>query len=1059
MRRLHFAVVVALLLRSAAGQSQSVAAPGFSVGEPHVQVIGQLDSHADAHVPVAALDAGPAAAMAPYRFYPLAGNLWQDINIGNFVDLDLTSGIRDYRCTEYTYDGHRGHDSGVLSFRQQDIGVPIFAALDGIVTNLRDGEFDQQTTMSNAPANFVELDHGGGHRTLYLHMKKNTVAVGLGQVVTAGTQLGLTGSSGSSTGPHLHFESRLNGVAFEPSTGNCGPGASLWTQQPDPPSSPTLYEVVFSPSPHTGSLGYPFDTNLRIRNFFVSGSTVTFYPRVRFGDVPPQSSYRMQFLRPDGSIAIDFGNNFNNPTWWSSAWWWVTVNAVFNTPGEWRFRFLVNNSIVGEVPIPVIPAGGTLGNRAPHAISAVLDPAIPRIGDAQFCRVQNSQPVYYRDPDFDTMRYRYRWTVNNGVIRDVITGAMADAIWKGSLTQGAHVSCSITPMDGTTSASTATISSIVGQGLPAMSVDRTALGIGAVSTGTGFSAVTAPQAVRLTQSAPGPVTWAATANVPWLVVTPGSGSGPATLNVSAQPLPGLTGTLNGAITLTFSGAANSTAQIAVTLRVVTAQTAAAPNGSFDTPLNGASNVAGSIAVTGWATDDVEVTAVRIFRNAVAGEPDQPIFIGDATLVEGARPDVAALFPTAPRNTRAGWGYLMLTNFLPNLGNGTFTLTAIAYDADGHSTFLGAKTITCSNSAAIHPFGAIDTPVQGGVVGGVINNFGWVLSRPSRADPPAGGTVRIVIDGAVIGTVPSGWTSRPDLTAMFPPTQYPGINTALAVAPIDTSSLANGVHTIAWTVVDKVGNAAGIGSRYFTVSNNSALRAAPPPAAVMRVPFLPDPITGRRGFDLDVPLVPLDRHASGVLTLAAEELDRIELRVQAMRGFLRTAIGDLPLPIGSRLDPLERTFTWLAGPGFLGAYDLVFETPRGIETVRVTLFPQGTFTRPQVIVDLPSQDEVVSGPFVIAGWAVDPDARSGNGIEAVHVWAYPADGSQPIFLGATTPDGERPDVAAIYGTRARYGGYGITASALPPGRYTLAVFGWSELRGGFLTATTRQVIAR
>ena len=51
-------------------------------------------------------------------------------------------------------------------------------------------------------------------------------------------------------------------------------------------------------------------------------------------------------------------------------------------------------------------------------------------------------------------------------------------------------------------------------------------------------------------------------------------------------------------------------------------------------------------------------------------------------LDGARPDVQALFPTSPRNTRAGWGYLMLTNFLPNLGNGTFRLTAIADDADG-----------------------------------------------------------------------------------------------------------------------------------------------------------------------------------------------------------------------------------------------------------------------------------------------------------------------------------------------------------------------------------------
>ena len=92
-------------------------------------------------------------------------------------------------------------------------------------------------------------------------------------------------------------------------------------------------------------------------------------------------------------------------------------------------------------------------------------------------------------------------------------------------------------------------------------------------------------------------------------------------------------------------------------------------------------VTGSIAVTGWAMDDVEVTRVRILRDPVAGEPPGVlVFIGDAVLVEGARPDVQAIFPTSPRNSRAGWGYLMLTNFLPGLGNGTFRLTAIADDA-------------------------------------------------------------------------------------------------------------------------------------------------------------------------------------------------------------------------------------------------------------------------------------------------------------------------------------------------------------------------------------------
>jgi hypothetical protein len=105
-------------------------------------------------------------------------------------------------------------------------------------------------------------------------------------------------------------------------------------------------------------------------------------------------------------------------------------------------------------------------------------------------------------------------------------------------------------------------------------------------------------------------------------------------------------------------------------------------------------------------------------------------IGGAVLVNGARPDVAALFPTAPQKDRAGWGYLLLTNFLPNQGNGTFTLYAYAVDLDGQQALLGTKTITCTNATATAPFGAIDTPSRASRAARRIRNFdGPRVSRP------------------------------------------------------------------------------------------------------------------------------------------------------------------------------------------------------------------------------------------------------------------------------------------------------------------------------------------
>ncbi len=60
----------------------------------------------------------------------------------------------------------------------------------------------------------VVVDHGNGYQTLYAHM--SAISVSAGQAVNQGQQLGIMGSTGNSTGPHCHFEIRLNGVLQNP---------------------------------------------------------------------------------------------------------------------------------------------------------------------------------------------------------------------------------------------------------------------------------------------------------------------------------------------------------------------------------------------------------------------------------------------------------------------------------------------------------------------------------------------------------------------------------------------------------------------------------------------------------------------------------------------------------------------------------------------------------------------------------------------------------------------------------------------------------------------------
>jgi len=481
-------------------------------------------------------------------------------------------------------------------------------------------------------------------------------------------------------------------------------------------------------------------------------------------------------------------------------------------------------------------------------------------------------------------------------------------------------------------------------GVPAaiMSVDKTSLtfAVGTTTPGGPYAYQTGSQTVRLTQTGPGTVGWSATilAN-PWLSVSPTSGTGSATLTFRVLQVPvGQSGFDFRTVTLTFFGGTTSPITINVTLRMIPSANSTAPQGVFDTPINGATGIAGSVAVTGWAVDDVEVTRVRILRDPVASEaPEQLVFIGNAVMVDGARPDVAATFPTLPRNTSAGWGYLMLTNTLPNLGDGTYKIYAFADDADGHSSLLGTKIITCSNSASTAPFGAIDTPGQGDVVSGTIANFGWVLTKaPTRADAPGGGTVTVFVDGVPVGS-PSGWTARPDLTAVFGGSGVNDVTSTLAVFSLDTTVFPNGVHTISWVANATNGLTSGIGSRFFTISNGALLRASPVVADELAGYARRDNVRGRLGFDLEGQYRMFAPGRDGVITIETQALDRIELEVgEGAAGYFRSKNRLDTLPPGSHIDPVSGTFTWQPGPGFSGTYEFVFVTGSSWRIVRVVL---------------------------------------------------------------------------------------------------------------------------
>jgi hypothetical protein len=261
----------------------------------------------------------------------------------------------------------------------------------------------------------------------------------------------------------------------------------------------------------------------------------------------------------------------------------------------------------------------------------------------------------------------------------------------------------------------------------------------------------------------------------------------------------------------------------VFINVKPIQPAGPPFGSFDTPA-ATSNVSGSVGFTGWALAAAGITTVDIWREPNPGETASSnglVFVGTAAMIPGARPDIQAAYPNYLNNGSAGWGFLLLTNELPSnngntgLGNGTYRIHALAHDTLVETTDLGVKTIVVDNADATQPFGTIDTPTQGGVASGTFVNFGWALTPVGKTIPIDGSTIWVFIDGQPVGH-PVYNNYRIDIATLFP--GYANSMGAVGYYSIDTTTLANGTHTISWTVTDSAGVSNGIGSRYFTVQN-------------------------------------------------------------------------------------------------------------------------------------------------------------------------------------------------------------------------------------------------
>jgi hypothetical protein len=400
------------------------------------------------------------------------------------------------------------------------------------------------------------------------------------------------------------------------------------------------------------------------------------------------------------------------------------------------------------------------------------------------------------------------------------------------------------------------------------------------------------------------------------------------VTLSVNPAGLTAGSYTGTVTVSSTNASNSPQTAAVYLTVKGAGQDQPPFGAFSTPAYGA-YVSSSFAVSGWVLDDVEVLSVKIYNGNN--------YVGDAVLVEGARPDIESAYPGYPKNYQAGWGYMLLSHFLPNGGNGTYTLSARAIDNAGHSVSLGSSVIYCNNASAVKPFGAIDTPTQGGsAAGSSFRNGGWVLTPMPNMIPTNGSTIDVYVDGVFLGN-PVYNIYRADIAGLFP--GYANSNGAHGYFDIDTTAYDNGVHSIYWIAADNAGNADGIGSRFFTIQNSGARAqgtsgGSPVNVKSMRTPgdlntpaF--SPVGVIKGFDRNAGLLEKHPNENGTVIVDIKTLGRVEIHLDsgAWTGYHLVAGQLKRLPVGSTLDAERGIFYWQAGPGFLGTYQLAFVDER------------------------------------------------------------------------------------------------------------------------------------
>jgi hypothetical protein len=293
------------------------------------------------------------------------------INIANFVDHDgaMPDSLLDWNCGERTYDtdsfNHNGTDYQSAMFpwlTMANDGLVVIAAADGEIVESHDGEPDKNCFFDpNVDANQVILKHDDGSIGIYAHMKTGSVTPRkVGNRVERGDYLGVVGSSGLSTGPHLHLGVQdLANNLFDPYAGTCNElnNDSFWAEQ-----EPYYKKEISSLETHSAFPEYPPCPQQEVPHFTnVFAPDDMIFASVTVRDFEGTDSIDVKIRNPSNEVifstsisddTISIGRGYMSTLGWSSGqplpagrYTWIATYA-----GQTREHFFYVDS--GSPPAP-----------------------------------------------------------------------------------------------------------------------------------------------------------------------------------------------------------------------------------------------------------------------------------------------------------------------------------------------------------------------------------------------------------------------------------------------------------------------------------------------------------------------------------------------------------------------------------------------------------------------------------------------------------------------------------------------------------------------------------